>query len=130
MSVAAATKRAKAQTTLQAGDILQWNLPTVRAYLLNEGLHTLWDYKSPTYRGRCLDAWFRQAMRSRLEPITKVARSLCEHPQLILNWFIAMKQYNAGIVEGLNAMVKRRFRNVFGFRTFDGIEVALYHQLG
>ena len=39
--------------------ILQWNLRTVRAYLLKESLSALWDYKSPTYAGRCLDAWCR-----------------------------------------------------------------------
>ena len=40
------------------------------------------------------------------------------------------KQYNAGIVEGLNANVKLRFRKAYGFRTFEAIEVALYHELG
>ena len=83
-------------------------------------------------RGRTTarDAWCQQAMRSRIEPIKKVARSLRKHRQLILNWFVAKKKYNAGIVEGLNAMVKLRFRKAFGFRTFEAIEVALYHQLG
>ena len=37
---------------------------------------------------------------------------------------------NTSIVEGLNAMVKLRFRKAFGFRTFEAIEVAFYHQLG
>ena len=34
-----------------------------------------------------------------------------------------------GIVEGLNANVKLRFRKAYGFRTFKAIEVALDHQL-
>ena len=79
---------------------------------------------------RCLDAWCRQAIPSRLELIEKVARSLCTHRQLIPNWFVAKKQCDAGIVEGLNAMVKLKFRKAFGFRASDAIEVALYHQLG
>ena len=111
-------------------NILQWDLRTVRAYLLKESLNALWEYKSPTYAGRCLDAWCRQAMRSRLEPMKKVARSLRNHRELILNWFHARRQYNSGVVEGMNTIVKLRFRQAFGFRTFDGIEVALYHQLG
>ena len=111
-------------------NILQWDLRTVRAYLLKESLNALWEYKSPTYAGRCLDAWCRQVMRSRLEPMKKVARSLRNHRELILNWFLARKQYNSGVVEGMNALVKLRFRKAFGFRTFDAIEVALYHQLG
>ena len=110
--------------------ILQWNLRTVRAYLLKESLSVLWDYKSPTYAGRCLDAWCRQAMRSRLESMKQVACSLRQHRELILNWFVAKRQYNSGIVEGLNALVKLRFRKAFGCRTLEALQVALYHQLG
>ena len=110
--------------------ILQWDLKTVRAYLLEEGFQGLWEYRSPTYAGRFLDAWCRQAMRSRLEPIQKVALSLRAHRESILNWFRAQKQFNSGIVEGLNGRVKLRFRKAFGFRTFRAMEVALYHELG
>ncbi len=59
-----------------------------------------------------------------------VARSLRKHRELILNWFRAKRQYNAGIVEGQNALMKLRFRKAFGFRTFEAIQVALYYQLG
>jgi transposase len=69
-------------------------------------------------------------MRSRLGPIKKAAKSLREHRELILNWFRARKQYNSGIVEGLNLQVKLRFRKAFGFRTINAVEIALYHQLG
>jgi transposase len=112
------------------GQILQWNLRTVRGYILIDTLTALWDYTSPTYASRFLDAWCRRAMRSRLEPIKRVARSLREHHESIVNWFRARKQFNAGIVEGLNALAKLRFRKAFGFRTFSAIEVALYHELG
>jgi transposase len=112
------------------GQVLQWDLRTVRAYLLVEGLQALWDYRSPTHADRFLDAWCRRSMRSRLEPIKKVARSLRQHRELILNWFRAKKQYNNGIVEGLNLNVKLRFRQAYGYRQFDTVKTALYHQLG
>ena len=66
-------------------------------------------------------------MRSRIEPLKKVARSLREHRPLILNGFRARKQYNAGIVEGLNANAKRMFRKAYGYRTLDAMQVAGYH---
>jgi transposase len=110
--------------------VLQWDLRTVRAYILVEGLQALWDYRSPTHAGRFLDAWCRSAMRSRLEPIKKVARSLRQHRELILNWFRAKKQYNNGIVEGLNLTVKLRFRQAYGYRRFDTVKSSLYNQLG
>jgi transposase len=110
--------------------ILQWDLKTVRAYILTEGLQALWEYRSPTHAGRFLDAWCRQAMRSRLDPVKKVAKSLRTHRELILNWFRAKKAYNSGIVEGMNLLVKLRFRKAFGFRTVEALKIALYHQLG
>lgn len=123
-------KRLTGKQRFKLHQILRWDLRTVRAYILVEGLQAMWKYRSPTYAGRFMDAWCRQAMRSRLEPVKKVARSLREHRELILNWFRARKQYNSGIVEGLNLQVKLRFRKAFGFRTIEAMETALYHQLG
>jgi transposase len=123
-------KRLNGKQRYRLRQILQHNLRTVRAYLLAEGLQALWEYRSPTHAGRFLDAWCGQAMRSRLEPIQRVARSLRRHRELILNWFRAKKRYNSGIVEGLNTVVKLRCRKAYGFRTFEALQTALYHQLG
>lgn len=123
-------KRLTGKQRYRLWQILEWDLRTVRGYLLVDGLQALWEYRSPTHAGRFLEAWCRQAMRSRLDPIKKVARSLRQHRELILNWFRARKLYNSGIVEGLNLLVKLRFRKAFGFRTFEAMEVALYHELG
>ena len=119
-----------AKQRLRLRDVLRYDLRTVRAYLKIQAFQLLWEYKSPACAGKFLDAWCQDVMRSRIEPLKTVARSLRKHRQLILNWFVAKKQYNSGIVEGLNANVKLRFRKAYGFRTFGAIEVALYHQLG
>jgi transposase len=39
------------------------------------------------------DAWLKRAMRSRLEPTKKVARSIRAHQGLILNWFAAQTEF-------------------------------------
>jgi transposase len=52
---------------------------TVRAYLLKEAFLQLWDYNSPGWAGKFLDEWCRQTMRSRIEPMKKIARSLRQH---------------------------------------------------
>ena len=67
-------EKLKHKQPYKPGGILQWDLPAVRAYLLKESRHGLWDYKSPTDADRCLDAWCRQAMppgsnRSRKRPV-------------------------------------------------------------
>ena len=69
-------------------------------------------------------------MRSRIEPMKKIARSLRSHRPLILNYFHAKKQFSSGIVEGLNNKAKLTMRKSYGFRTFHVLETALYHALG
>jgi transposase len=110
-------------------DILRYNLKTVRAYLLKEDFQQLWDYDSPTWAGKFLDHWCRQTMRSRIEPMKKIARSLRQHRELILNYFRAQKQFSSGVVEGLNNKAKVTMRKSYGFRTFHVLELALYHSL-
>ena len=60
----------------------------------------------------------RQVMRSRIEPMKKIARSLRQHRELILNYFRAQKLPSSGVVEGLNNKAKVTIRKSYGFRTF------------
>ena len=69
-------------------------------------------------------------MRSRLEPMKKVARSLRSHRELLLNWFRAKKALSAGAVEGFNNKLKLTTRKAYGFSSYRVVEVALYHALG
>ena len=69
-------------------------------------------------------------MRSRIEPMKKIARTLRSHRALILNYFRARKQLSSGVVEGLNNKAKLTMRKSYGFRTFHVTEIALYHALG
>lgn len=112
------------------GDVLQYNLRSVKAYLLKESLDGLWRYKSPHWAGWFLDGWCSRTMRSRLEPMKKIARSLRKHKPLILNWFRAKKELSSAAVEGLNANAKLAIRKARGFRSGEVLEIALYHQLG
>jgi len=111
-------------------DVLQYNLRTVRAYLLKEELQLLWTYVSPTWAGKFLDRWCSKVMRSRIEPMKKLARSFRGHRELLLNWFRAKGEISAGAVEGLNNKLKVTFRRSYGFRTYKATEIALYHALG
>jgi len=111
-------------------DLLKMNLRIVKAYLMKEQFQHFWEYKSPTWAGKFLDTWCDKAKRSRLAPISAIAKTLLAHRELLLNWFRAKKQYNNGIVEGLNHKVNTMTRRAFGYRSFEVIETALYHQLG
>ena len=111
-------------------DLLRYNLQTVRAYLLKEDFQQFWNYASATWAGKFLDEWCRQAMRSRIEPMKKIARMLRAHRELLLNYFKAHKQFSSGVIEGLNNKAKVTMRRSYGFRTFRIAEIALYHALG
>jgi transposase len=115
---------------LSLGELLQYNLKAVRAYLLKEDFQSFWEYVSPHWAGRFLDRWCTRTMRSKLEPMKKVARMLRRHRPLLLNWFRARGTISAAVVEGFNNKAKLTTRKAFGFRTFRAIELALYHTLG
>jgi len=76
------------------------HLKTVSAYLFKDAIQQLWDYNSPAWAGKLLDDWCRQVMRSRIEPMKKIARSLRQHRGLILNYFRAQKLLSSGVVAG------------------------------
>jgi transposase len=95
-----------------------------------EAFQQLWDYNSPAWAAKFLDDWCRQVMRSRIEPMKNIARSLRQHRELILNYFRAQKLLSSGVVEGLNNKAKVTMRKSCGFRTFRCLELALYHSLG
>jgi len=119
-----------AQQDLSLRNLLQYNLKAVRSYLLKEEFQFFWEYCSAPWAGRFLDRWCTRVMRSRIEPMQKVARMLRGHRELILNWFRAKKAFSSGVVEGLNAKAKVTTRRAYGFKVFKTLELALYHNLG
>jgi transposase len=82
------------------------------------------------WAGRFLDAWCTGTLRSKIEPMKRLARVFRGHRALLLNWFRAKDQLPSGVVEGFNTKAKLTSRKSFGFRTYPGAEIALYHALG
>jgi transposase len=110
--------------------LLASKLATGQAWELKETFTHFWHYKSTIWAGAFLDYWCFRAMRSRLEPMKKVARMLRAHEELILNWFRAKGEISSGAVEGLNNKIRVVTRRSYGFRTYAAMEIALYHNLG
>lgn len=119
-----------AKQVVKLAELVKYNLRSVRAHLLREEFQRFWEYVSPGWAGRFLDEWCHRTMQSRLEPMKRVARMLRAHRNLILNWFRARGLISAGVVEGFNNKAKLTTKKAFGFRTYEAIEIALYHQLG
>lgn len=100
-------------------------LATARAWELKEAFAQFWKYKSVLWAGGFLDVWCDRAMRSRLEPMKRMARMLRSHEELLMNWFRARGEFFSSAIEGLNNKVRVVTRRSYGFRTYNGIEVAL-----
>jgi len=111
-------------------DVLQYDLKSVRAYLLKESFQLFWNYKSPYWAEWYLNKWCARAMRSRLGPIKDFVRTLRRHQPLIMNWFKAQKQYSSGIVEGLNRKINLVTRKSYGFRNYEVLKIALFLTMG
>jgi transposase len=69
-------------------------------------------------------------MKSQLKPLKKFVKTLRNHEELLMNYFRAKKQYHSGMVEGFNLKVGNAMRKAFGYRNFEYLCIALYHQLG
>lgn len=89
-----------------------------------------WQYTTPYWARWFLRKWCTRAMRSRLEPFKKFVRTLRQHEELLMNYFKAGKLYSSGIVEGLNLKVKLGTRKAYGYRSFEIMKTALFHELG
>jgi transposase len=115
--------------TVKMAELLRYNLQSVRGYLHKEDFQRFWEYRCPRAAARFLREWGTRVMRSRIDPLKKIVRSLRKHEPLILNWFRARGAISAGTVEGFNNKAKLTMRKSYGFRSQRIIQLALYHSL-
>ena len=104
------------------------NLKTARAWAIKEFAMSLWHYTSITWAKKGWGRWLSWAVRSRLEPIKKVAKTIREHLWGILNAII-LKVSN-GPAEGINSRIKMLKVRSRGFRNKNRFANAIYFHLG
>jgi transposase len=57
-------------------------------------------------------------------------RRLRAHEPLLMNWFRARGEISSGSAEGLKNKLRMMTRQSYGFRTYEGMKIAMYHTLG
>jgi transposase len=129
-SLLRAGKRVRGKARARLNALIQAKGATARAWMLKESFGHFWSYRSVTWAMNYLDAWVTRALKSRLEPMRKVARMLRAHRELLSNYFEARKLYSSGVVEGLNLKCNLIKRRAYGLRSFGALQTALYHNLG
>lgn len=101
---------------------------TARAWAIKEQGMSLWHYASRAWARKAWKAWIAWAIRSRLEPIKKVARMISKHLEGIIN-AIVLGVTNAKS-ESINSKIQRVKRMACGFRNRERFRTAIYFHLG
>ena len=99
-----------------------------RAWAIKEALRTLWTYRQQAAVRRFFDRWYAWAIRSRLEPVKKVARMIQRHLGGVLR-FVHHPITN-GVAEGLNSKIMSIKRKAGGFRNPQNFTTAIYFHCG
>jgi transposase len=103
-------------------------LKTARAWGIKENLANLWSYTSPGWAKRFFGQWYQWAIRSRLEPVKKVAAMIRRRLENVVTYckhFIT----NA-VAEGLNSKIMSIKRRAGGFRNGENFKTAIYFHCG
>ena len=99
-----------------------------RAWELKETAMAIFDLKAPWAARRQFEAWFHWAVRSKLEPIKRVARTLHRYWDQIENYF-RHRVTNAG-TEAINTQIQQVKGRSRGFRSRERFKMAIYFHCG
>jgi transposase len=99
-----------------------------RAWAIKEALRTLWTYRQRAAVQRFFDRWYGWAVRSRLDPVKKVAAILERHLDGVLRY--VQHPITKGVAEGLNSKIMRIKRKGGGFRNPQNFTTAIYFHCG
>lgn len=103
-------------------------LRTARAWAIKELAANLWHYRTRGWARRAWMRWYSWAIRSRLEPVKRVARMIKRHLGGILNAVVS------GVTnarsEAVNARIQTIKRTACGFRNPERFRAAILFHLG
>ena len=100
------------------------DLKTARAWGIKENLCNLWTYHSPSSARRFFKDWYDWAIRSRLNPVKKVAAMLKRRLDNVVTY---CKHFvTNAVAEGLNSKIMSIKRRAGGFRNPANFKTAIY----
>ena len=98
----------------QLNQLFTLNRRVMKAYLLKESLARLWDYIYEGAMLRYLKSWIAQLRWQRLAPMEKLANTLLNHLEGILNY--CKTKIPMGVVEAVNGNIKALLRRGRGYQ--------------
>lgn len=105
-------------------EVQRSNAPLYRAYLLKETLAAVFDETDHDDATRELDRWIAWAVRSRLKPFVKLAKTIKKYRDGILAFF--KTRLTNGRAEGINNKLRAIARRAFGFHSAEALCAMLF----
>lgn len=109
-------------------ELLRDNLRVGRAWAWKESLRELWSYTTEGWARRFFGDWYAGAIRSRLEPVKKVARMIKSRLDNIVSY--CRYPITNGVAEGLNSKIMTIKRKACGFANREHFKIAIYFHCG
>jgi transposase len=117
-----------AQHAQRFDEIKEINLETSRAWMIKEVFRGFWLSPGVKAAERYFKQWYGWAIRSRLEPVKKVARMCKAHVGNILTFFV--HRLTNGPIEGLNNKIQGLIKKAFGYRSKERFKNDIFFHLG
>jgi len=97
---------------------------TARAWQYREALREILQRKQPNVVRQLLEAWCTGVMRSKVEPMKKVAKMIRNHLDGIVAW-TRTRQTN-GFLEAINGLFQAAKRRARGFTRFSTLRMVIF----
>jgi transposase len=104
------------------------NLKTARAWALKEMFRSFWKCEIREGAEVYFERWYSWAIRSRLEPVKKLARQCKRHLSNILTYFT--HRITNGPIEGLNNKIQALVKKAYGYRNIERFKTDILFHLG
>ena len=104
------------------------DLKTGRAWAIKENFRDFWKYVYAYSAEGFFERWYSWAIRSRLDPIKKVARMLKRHLDGLLSYF--RHRVTNAISEGFNSRIQSIKSAARGFRKFENYRLRILFYCG
>jgi transposase len=95
--------------------LCSYRLKTARAYLIKMALQDVYFAPSRVSAEKHLKVWYNWAIRSQIEHVKRVARTVKNHWNGILSWFNS--KLSNGYVEAVNGLIQSAKRRARGYRS-------------
>ena len=109
-------------------ELIDGTTKTARCWHLKELAMMMWETRDRAEALEIFKGWYSWAIRSRLEPMKRVARMIKAHLDGVLN-AIERGVTNARL-EGINSVIQGLKRTARGYRNRDRFRTAIYFRLG